>query len=91
LAFLAARPGGEATTSELIKHLEDTIEPEGEDGKILEGRADTKFSQIVRNLVSHRGTDKNPIKRGLIHYEAGKHILRITDLGRDALSKARAP
>ncbi|MFA5148154.1 MAG: HNH endonuclease [Candidatus Omnitrophota bacterium] len=42
------------TTSDLISELENLLQPSGEDTKILEGRKDTKFSQKVRNLVSHR-------------------------------------
>lgn len=86
LAFLAERPEGVATTCDLIKHLEEKFAPEGEDGQILGGRADAKFSQIVRNLVSHRNTDKNPIKRGLMDYDANEHTLQITNFGREALA-----
>ncbi len=45
---------GRATTSDLIKDLTIVFNPDGEDAKILAGRNDTKFSQKVRNLVSHR-------------------------------------
>lgn len=49
---------GTATTSDLIGALTKLFQPTGEDAEILEGRNDTKFSQIVRNLVSHRQTNK---------------------------------
>lgn len=48
---------GEATTSDLIKELTRLFRPTGEDAKILDGRKDTKFSQKVRNLVSHRSSN----------------------------------
>lgn len=52
---------GKATTSDLIAELTYVFNPSGEDAEILAGRNDTKFSQKVRNLVSHRdnnGMDK---------------------------------
>ncbi|EAI4447359.1 hypothetical protein YZ38_01245 [Campylobacter lari] len=48
---VANNPG--IRTSELIIKLIDIMKPSGEDLEILEGRQDTKFSQKVRNLVSH--------------------------------------
>ncbi|WP_349360206.1 hypothetical protein [Stappia sp.] len=36
-----------------------------EDKKILKGRKDDRFSQIVRNLVSHRTLERH----GLAHYQ----------------------
>jgi len=40
--------------SDLIRELSTVFNPTGEDAEILAGRNDTKFSQIVRNLKSHR-------------------------------------
>lgn len=48
---------GQATTSDLIEELTIAFNPSGEDAVILAGRNDTKFSQKVRNLVSHRETN----------------------------------
>ena len=48
---------GSATTSDLIRDLTIVFNPSGEDAEILSGRNDTKFSQKVRNLVSHRDTN----------------------------------
>lgn len=45
---------GSANTSDLIEELTVFFKPSGEDAEILSGRNDTKFSQKVRNLVSHR-------------------------------------
>lgn len=61
-----------ATTSDLIKHLVKLFKPTGEDAKILDGRKDTKFSQKVRNLVSHRET--NGMKE-YTDYSGGKYTL----------------
>ena len=41
------------STSELIEKLTAIFQPTGEDAEINRGRNDTKFSQIVRNIVSH--------------------------------------
>lgn len=46
------------TTSELINELRNIFNPVGEDAKILNNRKDDKFSQIVRNLVSHHTLDR---------------------------------
>ncbi len=48
----------EISTSELIEQLAEIFQPTGEDAAILSGRNDTKFSQIVRNLVSHHTLDE---------------------------------
>lgn len=41
------------TTGELREELELIFKPEGEDAVILANRSDSKFTQMVRNLVSH--------------------------------------
>jgi len=46
------------TTGELIVELRSIFNPTGEDADILQGRNDDKFSQIVRNLVSHHTLDQ---------------------------------
>ncbi|MCL1828321.1 MAG: hypothetical protein FWG32_02375 [Oscillospiraceae bacterium] len=47
------------STSELIRELTGVFNPSGEDAEILSGRKDTKFSQIVRNLMgSHYKTNE---------------------------------
>ncbi len=52
---------GSATTSDLIGELTIFFNPSGEDAEILSGRSDTKFSQKVRNLVSHRESNSMDI------------------------------
>ncbi|UWZ92980.1 hypothetical protein HZ320_04630 [[Pasteurella] aerogenes] len=50
------------TTTELIAELETLMNPTGNDADILSDRNDSKFSQKVRNIVSHRnsGIYNNP-------------------------------
>ena len=45
---------GSVSTSDLIAELTAVFRPTGEDAVILADRSDTKFSQKVRNLKSHR-------------------------------------
>lgn len=53
LYFMYMKENGRITTSELIDLLTSLFHPVGLDAQILEGRADTRFSQKVRNLKSH--------------------------------------
>lgn len=79
------------TTGELIIELEEILNPQGEDAEILANRTDTKFSQIVRNLVSH----DTLVARNLATYTApldrrsgGTFVL--TENGRAVLSNKKA-
>jgi hypothetical protein len=81
MKIMASQPGRSIRTSHLIKKLEDALNPDGEDAKILEGRNDTKLSQKVRNLVSHRDTATSIIKKGYVTYDAENENLTLTDLG----------
>jgi len=56
LYIIQKQPG--ITTGELIGELRAIFNPVGEDAEILQGRSDDKFSQIVRNLVSHHTLDQ---------------------------------
>jgi predicted HNH restriction endonuclease len=53
LLILSNSESGTITTSDLIDKLRELLRPSGEDLQILAGRNDDKFSQKVRNLVSH--------------------------------------
>ena len=53
-ALFMIKRRGKAKTTDLITDLTIAFNPSGEDAKILAGRNDTKFSQKVRNLKSHR-------------------------------------
>lgn len=79
------RPNGYISTSELILELEKALRPSGEDAEILKNRADTRFSQIVRNLKSHRQSSTSMFSRGLAVEE--RDGLRITPKGRAFLKQ----
>jgi hypothetical protein len=85
LRAAASRKDGYISTTELIQHLSDEFAPTGEDAEILDGRNDTKFSQIVRNLKSHKNTSTSIFTRGFAE-EAGEGI-RITKAGREFLAQ----
>ena len=80
-ALYVIKQKGETTTSELIEELTDFFHPTGEDAKILSGRSDTKFSQKVRNLKSHRSNNGMEL---LTTYENGKY--KLTPAGEAYLS-----
>lgn len=71
------------TTAELKKELEKLLHPEGEDLEILDNRNDTKFSQKVRNLISH--SDINGMSKYIRTARKGKYT--ITQLGIDYLKE----
>ena len=85
LRAMAARPNGHITTSELITELEDQLKPAGEDAAILDNRNDSKFSQIVRNLKSHKTASTNVFARGYAEEIDGG--FRITPAGRAYLAQ----
>lgn len=72
-------------TSDLIRELTDLMLPSGEDIEILDGRRDTKFSQKVRNLVSHETLEK----LGYATYPRNQKngLFQITDDGKRYLAE----
>lgn len=87
LEIMASQNNGYISTSDLIAELEKHFKPDGEDAEILDNRNDTKFSQIVRNIKSHKNTRTNIFARGYAE-EVGDGI-RITDVGRSYLASLR--
>jgi transcriptional regulator with XRE-family HTH domain len=85
LDYLDRTEDGFLATSDLITALEMHFRPEGEDAEILKDRSDTRFSQIVRNLVSHRKSATNLIGAGYATYDKRRRGLTITGKGRDYL------
>src|SRR5205814_10462384 len=85
LRLMAERKDGFIATAELIRELEALFNPQGRDAEIIEDRADTFFSQKVRNLVSQRQGDNNFIANRFSEYDSKKHGLRITDAGKKLL------
>ena len=67
---------GKLTTGQLIKVLTEVFDPIGEDAEILFGRKDTRFSQKVRNLISHK-----KIYPQYTDYEATSSLLTINETG----------
>lgn len=88
LKFLDDAPEGFMKTADLIKALDAWFAPEGEDAEILAGRSDTKFSQIVRNIVSHRDSPSNLIGAGWAEYDKVRRRMRITKEGSFHLQSA---
>ena len=83
LQIASSRPGGEIKTGELIAQLESFFHPWGDDAKVLRNRTDTRFSQKVRNLISHKMNRTSMFRRGLaVTIDGG---LRITEVGRQFL------
>src|SRR5260370_28606955 len=83
LELLDAAPNGEMQTANIIASLVHRFQPEGEDNAILENRADTKFTQKVRNLKSH----KTLLNAGLATHIY--HGFKITDVGRKLIASLR--
>ncbi len=75
LYLMSLRTDGKMGTSDLISELRVLLKPDGENLEILKNRADDKFSQIVRNLVSH----KTLVSLGYAEYENG--VFTITNKG----------
>jgi hypothetical protein len=82
LRHLNAAPSGFLETSDLIAKLEAEFAPDGEDAEILDGRHDTRFSQKVRNLVSHRNTSTSMSSLGYATYDSKRRGWTITPAGR---------
>ena len=80
LQIAAGRPNGEISTSDLIIALTELFEPEGEDAENSPGRNDTRFSQKVRNLISHREGINTMFARGYAEYMGDE--IKVTEEGR---------
>ena len=86
LKIMASRPNGFITTSDLIIELTEIMRPDGDDMTLLDNRLDTKFSQKVRNLVSHRKNATGFEARGLAVYDEDLAGWTITDTGRQLVA-----
>lgn len=69
------------STTKLIEHLRERLQPSGRDIEIIKGRKDDYFSQKVRNLKSH----DTLTKKGLATYISGYWC--ITPTGRRYLDE----
>ncbi|WP_241771563.1 DNA damage-inducible protein D [Acetobacter aceti] len=81
LLVMATRDDGFITTTELIAELPKYIAIPDEHGDVLRSRRDSKFSQIVRNLKSHRKSHTNFIFCGYAENIPGGFL--ITERGRE--------
>lgn len=82
--FLLMHAENGMTTTDLIARLTELLQPSGEDMAILASRKDTKFSQKVRNLRSH----KTLSRRGLAEEPSSpRGELTITDQGRQLVMR----
>lgn len=80
LFIIEKNPG--ISTTKLKEKLVDFFKPTGEDAEILANRSDTKFTQIVRNLVAHHTLDQ---KNNYVIYERkgsnGYHTITLEGKG----------
>lgn len=79
LLVMSVQPNGEITTPALIEILPEYIALSDEHLATNESRKDSKFSQIVRNLKSHKTSKSNFIYQG--YAEAVKGGFKITPQG----------
>jgi hypothetical protein len=66
LKLLAVESTGYLSTTDLKEKLVELFQPEGEDAEILANRNDTRFTQIVRNMISHKKIPGNIIFLGYV-------------------------
>ncbi len=88
LRLLNETKSGFMRTANLIRALESEFKPDGADAEILENRSGTRFTQIVRNIVSHRDVLGNIIYEGLADYDGKLRGMRITEAGRRRISES---
>lgn len=67
IKIISQHPNG-ITTTKLIKELDKEMKPQGRDLFILKGRNDARFTQKVRNLISHRYNRTSIIYNGYVQY-----------------------
>lgn len=79
LLIMSVQPGGTITTTDLINDLPNYIQLSDEQLSPNASRKDSRFSQIVRNLKSHKDSKTNFIYRGFA--EDIPQGFRITDRG----------
>jgi hypothetical protein len=81
LLVMATKPNGAISTAALIAELPNYIRLPDNSQEVLMGRNDSKFSQLVRNLKSHKTAKTNFIYQGYAEDVDGG--FRITPKGRD--------
>ena len=81
LLIMSVRPEGEISTTDLITDLPGYVRLSDEHAAANASRKDSKFSQIVRNLKSHKNTKTNFIYQGFAQDISGG--FKITRKGLD--------
>ena len=82
LRVLAVAPNGEATISQLVKHVPSEVSLTAGDRQQSGTReGEQLWEQIVRNIVSHQKTEGNIIAEGFAN-SPSRGKLRITEAGR---------
>lgn len=79
--YLLFTNGGSLNTAQLKNEIIETLNPQGDNLDPLQNRADSKITQIVRNIISHRPNRTNIINKGLINYDDLTETLSITNTG----------
>lgn len=71
LLIMSVRPDGAITTTDLIDEIPNFVKLSDEHLATNESRKDSKFSQIVRNLKSHKASKSNFIYQGYAEDQKG--------------------
>lgn len=79
LLIMSVRPDGVISTTDLIADLPNYVQLSDDQMALNASRKDSRFSQIVRNLKSHKDSKTNFIYRGFA--EDVPHGFRITNRG----------
>ena len=79
LLVVRDQPTGQLSTTKLIAELRKAMKLSPGDEEMLEGRQDDHFSQIVRNIKSHKGTPGNLLTEGFLENIRGG--FKITEAG----------
>ncbi len=79
LLIMSVQPGQAITTSDLIAELPKYIRIDDDQAERNSSRKDSRFSQLVRNLKSHKSSSTNFINRGFAAATPGG--FEITDRG----------
>jgi len=75
-------------TKILTKELRMSVPPTPADRIQLKGRKDDRFSQVVRNLVSHRTLERKGLATYQWEQETGEHGYMLTEMGIETLRQS---
>lgn len=87
LLVISSNPG--IATGNLREELEKIFRPSGEDAEILANRSDSKFTQMVRNLVSHETLSREGLAQYTERQDTRGGTFVITGKGQDYLNRNR--